>query len=138
MSKSLMFTVMIGLVAAPAAALACGGNKAEVTTVSVKQAKKAKPIFVDANGEEARQSLGVIPGAILLTSYDEYEASKELPKDKRKRLVFYCSNEMCGASKVAAKRAQSAGYSDVAVLPVGVMGWKKAGMKTVKPGKNNS
>ncbi len=137
MLKSLMFTALVGLIAAPTAAWACGGEKAQVTTVTVKEAKDKKPVFVDANGSDTRTSFGVIPGAILLTSYDEYGMS-ELPEDKRKDLVFYCSNEKCGASKVAAKRAVSAGYSNVAVLPVGVKGWKASGQKTVKPSKNRT
>ncbi|MEQ9503541.1 MAG: rhodanese-like domain-containing protein [Deltaproteobacteria bacterium] len=132
MLKQLMFVTLVGLVAAPAAALACGGKK-EVTTVSVDKAKEMKPAFVDANSKETRTKLGVIPGAIMLTSYDGFDAGKELPKDKRKSLVFYCSNEMCSASKVAAGRAMEAGYSNVSVLPVGVKGWKAAGQKTVKP-----
>ncbi len=138
MLKQIMFVTLVGLVAAPAAALACGGNKKEVTTVSVDQAKEMKPAFVDANSSDTREKLGVIPGAIMLTSYSEFDATKELPKDKRKNLVFYCSNEMCSASKVAAGRAMEAGYSNVAVLPVGVKGWKAAGQKTVKPKLGNS
>lgn len=132
MLKKLMFVTLVGLVGAPAAALACGGAKDKVTTVSVDQAKELKPAFVDANGDDTRKKLGVIPGAILLTSYSEFDAEKELPKDKRKKLVFYCSNEMCSASKVAASRAIDAGYSNVAVLPVGVKGWKSSGQKTVR------
>ncbi len=97
-----------------------------------------KPAFVDANGKETRAKYGIIPGAIMLTSYDGYDAAKELPKDKRKDLVFYCSNEMCSAGKVAAGRAMEAGYTNVSVLPVGVKGWKAAGQKTVKAGDANS
>jgi rhodanese-related sulfurtransferase len=36
----------------------------------------------------------------------------------------------CGASHVAAERAIEAGYSDVAVLPDGIKGWKQAGQAT--------
>ncbi len=132
MLKNLVFAGIIGLVAAPAAVLACGGSNT-VTTVTVKEAKVEKPAFVDANGPDTREKMGVIPGAILLTSFDAFDAAKELPKDKRQKLVFYCANEMCGASKVAASRAQDAGYQTVAVLPVGIKGWKEAGQKTAKP-----
>jgi rhodanese-related sulfurtransferase len=69
---------------------------------------------VDANGETTRKRMGVIPGATLLTDY----ATK---------LVFYCSNEHCGASHVAAGKARAAGYRDVAVLPAGIAGWRGAG-----------
>src|SRR5262245_42922598 len=46
---------------------------------------------VDANGETKRKKMGVIPGAILLTSSDSF-AANELPADKSKALVFYCAN----------------------------------------------
>ena len=81
---------------------------------------------VDANGAPTRQRMGVIPGATLLTDYEQYAVS-ELPADKSKTLVFYCANEHCGASHVAAERALTAGYTDVKVLPAGIAGWRKAG-----------
>src|SRR5215470_4323847 len=34
---------------------------------------------VDANGAETRQKYGVIPGALLLTHYGDFDAAKELP-----------------------------------------------------------
>ena len=77
---------------------------------------------------ETRETFGTIPGAVLLTSYSEYKLT-ELPKDKKSDLVFYCANNKCGASKMAAKRALEAGYKSVSVLPAGIMGWKDAGQK---------
>lgn len=109
------------------------GDKGEVVKVTIDQAKKKKATFVDSNRQQTREKYGVIPGAILLTSSTEYDASKELPKDKQTSLVFYCANERCGASKKSAKRAAEAGYEDVAVLPVGIMGWKDAGHPVEKP-----
>ena len=84
---------------------------------------------LDANGDKVREEHGKIPTATLLTHYSDYELS-ELPEDKAAKLVFYCSNLQCGASKKGAKRALAAGYTDVNVLPVGVVGWKEAGKKT--------
>jgi len=86
---------------------------------------------VDANGDATRQRMGVIPGATLLTDYESY-ALGELPSDKARTLVFYCANEHCGASHVAAERALTAGYTDVRVLPAGIAGWRNAG-KAVQP-----
>ncbi|MDP1824004.1 MAG: rhodanese-like domain-containing protein [Archangium sp.] len=126
----------------PAAALACEGDgqhqakateptKATVADVaSWTKAKKATP--VDANGKETRSTQGVIPGAVLLTSSSTYAVS-ELPADKASKLVFYCANQKCGASHAAAKRAMENGYTDVAVLPEGIAGWKQAGQPTAKP-----
>lgn len=86
---------------------------------------------VDANGDATRKRLGVIPGAVLLSDYETFLPS-ELPADKSKGLVFYCSNEHCGASEEAAARALTAGYTDVKVLPAGIVGWAKAGQQTAK------
>lgn len=96
-----------------------------------KKDAAALAIF-DANGDKTREKMGVIPGATLLTDYAEYDTSK-LPEKKDTKLVFYCANEMCKASHKAANRAASAGYSDVAVLPAGIKGWKASGQPTVAP-----
>lgn len=126
----------------PTAALACDGDsahqakamepaKATVAEVaSWTKAKKAIP--VDANGKETRSTQGVIPGAVLLTSSSQYDV-KELPAEKDSKLVFYCANQKCGASHAAAKRAMENGYTNVAVLPDGITGWKQAGQPTAKP-----
>lgn len=125
----------------PAAAFACEGDgkhqasleptKATVADVATwTKAKAAYPI--DANGKETRASQGIIPGAVLLTSSSTYAVS-ELPADKNAKLVFYCANQKCGASHAAAKRALENGYTNVAVLPEGIAGWKQAGQPTAKP-----
>ncbi len=125
----------------PAAAFACDGahsNQAsiaprEATVAEVAQWTKAKQATpVDANGKNTRASEGVIPGAVLLTSSSEYSLA-ELPADKNSKLVFYCANERCGASHQAAARALENGYTNVAVLPAGIKGWKSAGQPTAKP-----
>jgi len=124
----------------PAAALACEGHSQQASAepkkltvaelAALTKDKKATP--VDANGEKTRAEKGVIPGAVLLTSSSQY-AVTELPKAKDSKLVFYCANEKCSASKQAAMRAMENGYTDVAVLPVGINGWKDAGQPTAKP-----
>jgi rhodanese-related sulfurtransferase len=124
----------------PTAAFACEGDrqamvapkKVSVTEVASWSKDKKKFTPVDANGKSTRESQGVIPGAVLLTSSTGYDL-KELPSDKANKLVFYCANENCGASKQAAMKALEAGYTDVAVLPEGISGWKKAGQSTAKP-----
>ncbi len=124
----------------PATVLACEGGSHQasleprkVTVAEMAQwtkGKKATPI--DANGKETRTKQGVIPGAVLLTSSSQY-AVEELPKAKDTKLVFYCANDKCSASTAAAKRALENGYTDVAVLPEGIAGWKQAGQATQKP-----
>lgn len=49
-------------------------------------------VVLDANGDGTRAKYGVIPGARLLTSYDEYNVATELPPAKSAKLVFYCAN----------------------------------------------
>jgi rhodanese-related sulfurtransferase len=91
---------------------------------------------VDANGNETRRRMGVIPGAVLLTDADPASAAgaassiSQLPSNKAKSLVFYCANSACSASHEAARKAITAGYTHVKVLPEGIAGWVKAGKQT--------
>lgn len=50
------------------------------------------PTIVDANHDRFRAREGVIPGAVLLSTYDEYDAAKDLPATKDTALVFYCAD----------------------------------------------
>lgn len=142
--KTIIFSLTIAAcIILPASALACEGQEhlhqakamepAQATVADVAgwtKAKQATP--VDANGKETRAKQGVIPGAVLLSSSSQYDL-KELPADKSAKLVFYCASQKCSASKTAAKRAMENGYSNVAVLPDGISGWKEAGQPTAKP-----
>jgi hypothetical protein len=71
------------------------GAKDELPSLTVDQVDKelaAKTIqAVDCNHEEMRKKKGVLPGAILVSGSDEYEASV-LPADKGAKLVFYCAD----------------------------------------------
>ncbi len=49
-------------------------------------------LIFDANVPHERDEYGVIPGARLLTSPEEYNVATELPPNKSARLVFYCAN----------------------------------------------
>ena len=99
---------------------------------SMMASKPADLAICDANGGSTRERYGVIPGARLLTSSTKYEVA-ELPAAKDSKLVFYCANEQCMASHAAAKRAIENGYTNVAILPEGIMGWEKAGKPIAKP-----
>ena len=46
----------------------------------------------DANSSETRDKFGVIPGAQLLSSVDDYNIGATLPANKSDPLVFYCAN----------------------------------------------
>jgi len=127
-----------------AAALAVTGCKKEAASTGSAAALKLSTVDqvdqwisadqatpVDANNRGTREHMGVVPGAIKLTSYDKYELS-ELPSDKSRRLIFYCANTQCGASHEAAERAIAAGYDDVEVMSDGIAGWVNAGKKVEK------
>ncbi len=104
---------------------------AEVTVANVQEmlhAKPAKVVIVDANNEQARAEAGMVPGAIKLSSYNQYNLA-ELPTDKNTTLVFYCYNSYCQASHAAAERALQAGYTDVRVMKAGIVGWNAANKK---------
>ncbi len=129
--KKLVFSALLSV-----ALFGCGskqgGTATPSTTPEVSVDELATMIeanqvtVVDANSEETRKKLGIIPGATLLSSYENYDLN-EIPADKSANLVYYCANTRCSASHKAAARASEAGYTNVKVLPAGVMGWKEAG-----------
>src|SRR5271166_1985589 len=52
----------------------------------------SKVMVFDANPPDVRQEQGIIPGAHLLSSGDDYDAATTLPPDKNTPIVFYCHN----------------------------------------------
>jgi rhodanese-related sulfurtransferase len=140
MNRKLLGCVFALSLAVPSIALACDADKKEqaaATTVKsltipelTSLQKEKKATVLDANFEQFRKQNGVIPGAVMLTSFNKYDVAKELPAAKDSKLVFYCANTQCMASHAAAQRALEAGYTDVNVLPDGLLGWKKAGQPT--------
>jgi rhodanese-related sulfurtransferase len=142
--KILASAAVAVLLVMPQAVQACEEHakqaKSQVKKLSVGElamlTKENKAVVLDANGDQTRAQMGVIPGARLLTSSVKYDLMKELPAAKTEKLVFYCASEKCSASKQAAERAASAGYVDVNILPAGIKGWKDAGQPTVSPGRS--
>ncbi len=99
----------------------------EVEELAAWKARRADLTICDANNEKTRQRFGVIPGAVLLSNYRDYDPSAELPGDRDATVVFYCHSEMCGAAGDAARKAVAAGHRDVWVLAPGITGWADAG-----------
>ncbi|HEX4476097.1 MAG TPA: rhodanese-like domain-containing protein [Polyangiaceae bacterium] len=120
--------------AAPAAAAAAPAPAIQQVTIAQVAGfvKDKNALIFDANGGDTRAEYGVIPGAVLLTSHDDYPLS-ELPADKSEKLVFYCGGTACRASDAAAARASSAGHTDVNILRDGITGWKRSGQPTDTP-----
>lgn len=105
---------------------------ATVDEVAHMRAEKTVDV-VDVNTASTREKYGVIPAARLLSSSSRYDPTAELPAEKDARLVFYCANTKCTASKTAAERAAKAGYTEVFVMPAGIKGWVEAGQPVSKP-----
>jgi rhodanese-related sulfurtransferase len=139
-----MKTILLASALALAATAGCSKSSDNKVTEKVTEKKTNLPTItvdevdqklasgdcvpVDANGQETRKKMGVVPGAVLLTDSETFNVA-ELPADKSKTLVFYCANTRCGASHTAAEKALTAGYSNVKVMPDGIAGWVKAGKK---------
>ena len=101
----------------------------EVSVEDADQAIQGGAVAVDANSDRTRKKNGTVPNAVLLTSSSKYDLS-ELPADKNKDLIFYCSNTRCTASDAAAERASANGYQRVHIMREGIKGWKDAGKST--------
>ncbi len=133
----LRFTCLLLLLAlSPSACLRAGTGglpSIGIGELAEALASGSPPVVVDANGEDTRARLGVIPGAKLLSSYRDY-ALDELPADRSRALVFYCYSAMCTAARDAALRAHEAGYRRVAIMSEGIRGWVDAG-RAVEPGE---
>ncbi len=75
----------------------CTKHEAPVKEATVAQAAEALKTggatVVDANDDEYRKAAGVVPGAVLLTSFSGYDL-KELPADKTRPLIFYCTSRL--------------------------------------------
>jgi rhodanese-related sulfurtransferase len=131
------FIVFFGFVLALATQLTgCATSTAKIISVEkVAQYVEAKTpdisIF-DANDTDVRKEYGTVPGAVLLSSYNQYALS-ELPVNKQQQLIFYCYNSFCTASDEAADRAIKAGYTQVWRMRDGITGWKDYQTKRAKP-----
>ena len=134
--RTLLFPFVLAflLVGCKDANPSAAGESAPVETpeISIEDASKAiasGAVAVDANSASTREKHGTVPDAVILTSSSKYELA-QLPEDKSKDLIFYCSSTFCSASDKAAERASSNGYEKVHVMREGIKGWKAAGNAT--------
>ena len=114
---------------APNAEAAAEAAMSEISVEDADKALQSGAMAFDANSERTRTKYGTVPGAVILTSSSKYELS-QLPDDKTKDLIFYCSNTFCTASDNAAERASANGYENVHIMREGIKGWKEAGKPT--------
>lgn len=89
-----------------------------------------KPGSVSVYDVNSRQSWekARVPGATNLDPAAYAEG--DLPADKDRLLVFYCSNPMCRKAPNAARRAKKLGHANVQVLSAGITGWLSAKLPT--------
>lgn len=125
--KKLALALLVSCLAVAAHAKEEKFKLIHATDLQTMLKSEQKPTVCDANNKETREQYGVIPGAILLKNYKKWDVAKTLPADKTAPVVFYCANEMCMASHGAAQKAVKAGYTNVAVMSDGIMGWAKQG-----------
>lgn len=124
--------------AATAAAAATTSTEAELRPVTVAELagfiERNEVTVIDNNGQQ-RYAAGHIPGARWV-GHDQVTAAV-LPTDRAARVVFYCHNEQCTACHTAARQAIGLGYTNVFILPAGIVGWTGAG-RAVVAGTNPS
>ena len=72
-----------------------------------------------------------IPGSICIPSGTFDEQTDRLPRDKQRKLVYYCESDLCLRSHQCAEKSIKLGYTDVSVLKSGLPGWKMAGFSVV-------
>ena len=133
-ANALLLLTTIGLIA-------CKPDIHGLATLSVSeltalQSAGVDLVVCDANNAQTREKEGIIPGALLLSNYRNYEPAGELPTDADAKLVFYCHSERCGAAADAARKATAAGYTDVWLLPAGITGWASSGLPVEAPSES--
>jgi rhodanese-related sulfurtransferase len=83
---------------------------------------KSNAVLIDSRPLPRFQE-GTIPGAINLPypAFDKFV--DRLPKDKAKRIVFFCQGVTCMMSPNSLRRAEGMGYTNVRVYPEGAPEW---------------
>ncbi len=72
-----------------------------------------------------------IPSSVCIPCETFDKQIDKLPRDKQRKLVYYCESDMCLRSYKSAAKAIKLGYTDVSVLKGGLPGWKTAGYEVV-------
>jgi len=72
-----------------------------------------------------------LPGALSVSAESTDEQIAQALPDKAARIVTYCSNEKCPASKNLATRLIGLGYQNVSKYPQGLEGWTEDGGQVV-------
>jgi rhodanese-related sulfurtransferase len=114
---------LVVLMLLPAVLLAGGYFQTIPMAEVAKLMGKPGVAILDANDPKVWQKHH-IPGA---THLDSADLARFLPADKSATLIFYCANQLCEASALAADESVVLGYRRVYVMTDGIFGWVKAG-----------
>jgi len=96
-------------------------------TTLLRRMAAERPAIFDVNSLSSFRAAR-LPGARHLDP--EAFVEGDLPHERDRPLVFYCSNPFCRKAPRAARRARQMGYRNVAVLSAGISGWLSAGLPT--------
>jgi rhodanese-related sulfurtransferase len=97
-----------------------------IDTAAVVAAVAAKTTIVDARGGKFLDRRR-IPGAKVLAANSSEQAITAALPNKDAKIVTYCTNLKCPASKMLATKLVAMGYTNVAKYPAGIDGWEAAG-----------
>jgi hypothetical protein len=94
MRRPLVLALALALASAcgPSGSAEEGFRVIHVDDLAAMLASPRAPTVLDANRDDFRSSQGIIPGAVLLSSYNKYDVASELPGDQHAPLVFYCAD----------------------------------------------
>ncbi|HOW55939.1 MAG TPA: rhodanese-like domain-containing protein [Syntrophorhabdaceae bacterium] len=68
-----------------------------------------------------------IPGSLCLPLEEFENMARELLKDKKRPVIFYCESDECLRAGVSYDKAKAAGYGEIYILRGGLPAWKRAG-----------
>lgn len=106
----------------------------KVTTRELLALVEGKTPFtlVDARTREEYEEAHIVK-AINISEKGFDKESSQLPADKGSFLVFYCNGVKCGKSKKVAAKAETLGYTNIAIYPEGFPVWEEKNL-VIAPG----
>lgn len=103
----------------------------EVDTKEVKALieKEASLLIFDARGGKYDDGKRIAHAKALPADASKEAILKAAGEDKSVKILTYCSNLQCPASRMLANRLKKLGYNNLYKYPAGIEGWQEAGHK---------
>lgn len=126
----LMF--LLAIIAIPFVAFAAETEFRVIATAELRALMDEKKdlVLVDTRTPEEFQEAH-IKGAVSIPEKVFEEKLSLLPTDRNAPVVLYCNGVKCGKSKKAAKKAEAAGYRNLAIYAEGFPVWEEKGFAIV-------